>query len=111
MRDAHNLVKGYVKATVVVISVVILSCGAIVACIGYGGWSAERRARAFCDEIAIGSNISTAISRAKDKNILWGPARGYTFYFPAFMFDKAVCEVAVDREGKVTSKGAVMEYD
>jgi hypothetical protein len=111
MKDARRLIKKSLKIIVLVISVVILCCGAVVGCIGYANWSAERRARAFCDEIAIGSDISTAIERAKDKKLLWGPAGGYTFYFPGFMFDKAVCQASVNREGKVISKGAVMEYD
>src|SRR5262252_7903378 len=62
--------------------------------------AAEVKARAFCDAIAIGSDISTAVSRAKAEDIFFGTAGGYTFYFPATSFDKAVCEVAVTRDGK-----------
>ena len=73
--------------------------------------AAEMKAHAFCDAIAIGSDISTAVSRAKAEDIFLGTAGGYTFYFPATSFDKAVCEVTVTRDGKVISKDAVMEYD
>ena len=107
----HRLVSKSLKIIALAISVVVVACCAIVACIGYVNWSAERNARTFCDEIAVGSDISIAVERAKDRHLLWGPAGGYTFYFPGFVFDKAVCEVAVNREGKVTSKGARMERD
>ena len=111
MREARSAVKRYVKATVIVIAVVILGCTAFVACIVYANWSAERRAREFCDDISIGSDISAATARANHRKILWGPYRGYTFYFPGFIFDKAVCEVEVDQHGKLVKKGSVMEYD
>ncbi len=73
--------------------------------------AAEIKAHAFCDAIAIGSDISTVVSRAKAGDIFFGTAGGYTFYFPATGFDKAVCEVTVNRDGVVSSKDAVMEYD
>ena len=111
MRATRSAVSRYVKATVIVISVVILGCAVFVASIVYANWSAEKRAREFCDEIPIGSDISTATARANHRKILWGPYRGYTFYFPGFIFDKAVCEVDVDQHGKVVKKGSAMEYD
>ncbi len=73
--------------------------------------AAEMKAHAFCDAIAIGSDISTTVSRAKAAGIFFGTAGGYSFYFPATMFDKAVCEVTVNHDGRVISKGAVMEFD
>ena len=36
---------------------------------------------------------------------------GATFYFPGFMFNQAVCEVSVDKNGKVLTIYAEMEYD
>jgi hypothetical protein len=73
--------------------------------------AAEGKAHEFCAATAIGSDISGAVARAKADHVFWGSEKGYTFYFPATMFDKAVCEVNVDREGRVVSKGAEMEYD
>ena len=72
---------------------------------------ADKRAHEFCDVIAIGSDICAAVTKAKAESIFWGAAQGYTFYFPATSFDKAVCEVTVDREGRVLTKNAEMEYD
>lgn len=73
--------------------------------------AAERKAHAFCGAIAVGSDISIAVARAKDEGVFWGSKQGYTFYFPATPFDKAVCEVTVDQEGKVATKGTEMEFD
>jgi hypothetical protein len=88
---------------------------AIVACIAYVDWSAQRRARAFCDGIAIGSDVATAIAEAKSEGILEGPHEGTysgrTFYFSGVVFSKAVCEVSVGQDGKVANKGSRMERD
>jgi len=78
--------------------VIAAALGAIVACVGYLNWSAERKAKAFCDDIAVGSDISLAIEKAKDKKLLYGDSRGYTFYFPGLVFDEAVCEESIDPE-------------
>lgn len=85
--------------------------GLLLACLFYPNWSAEREAKAFCDEIAIGSDVSLAVERAKEKRIFFGDFQGYTFYFPGLVFDKAVCEVSVDANRKVISKASIMEYD
>jgi hypothetical protein len=111
MHNVHSSVGRYLKITLKVASAVILLCVAAVACILYLNWHVERRAREFCDEIAIGSDISTATARAKERKVFWGSAGGYTFYFPGFAFDKAVCAVSVDQGGKVVSKHSEMEYD
>ena len=73
--------------------------------------AAEGKAHEFCNTIATSSDISAVVAKAKAEGIFWGDVHGYTFYFPATMFDKAVCEVNVDREGKVVSKSARMEND
>jgi len=52
-----------------------------------------------------------ATSNAVSKHVQFGSDNGYTFYFSGFIFDKAVCEVAVDKQGKVISKKTEMEYD
>jgi hypothetical protein len=94
------------------IALVAVACvGGFVACVLYVNWSAERRAREFCSMIPIGSDISAAAARATEKKILWGSESGYTFYFSGFIFDKAVCQVSVSKEGKVISRIAEMEYD
>ena len=86
-------------------------CGVLIAGIYYVNWSAEKKAKLFCDEILVGSDVSLAINRAKQGKIFYGDYRGFTFYFPGFVFDKAVCAVTVDSDRKVTSKGSEMEYD
>jgi hypothetical protein len=91
--------------------VIVVGLGAIVGFVLYSDWSAERKAQAFCDEIDLGSDISTTIVKAKDRKILQGSYQGYSFYFPGNMFTKAVCEVSVDKNQKVASKHSKMEYD
>ncbi len=89
-------------------------------CVAYGTAaylsikSAERKAQAFCDGIAPGSTISAAVARAKAQEIFYGCSQneGCTFYFPTIdLFDKAVCEVSVDANERVSSRGWVMEFD
>jgi hypothetical protein len=111
MKIVHSLTKSPLRVISTIMLVVILCCGAFAGCIAYANWSAERGARGFCGETPIGSDISAATARANDRKILWGPHGGYTFYFPGFIFDKATCEIWVDRNGKVISKSAAMEYD
>lgn len=97
-----------VKAAGAAILLVIVSAGFL----RYSIWSAERSARMFCEQIALGSDVDVAVSRAKDKKILYGAEGGYTFYFPTVTgFDKAVCGAAVDPDGKVISKAWQMEFD
>ena len=60
----------------------------------------------------MGSNASAAIERAKVQRILFDSNGGYAFYFPTITgFDKAVCGLSVDNDGKVVSKRWEMEYD
>src|SRR5258708_37534976 len=91
--------------------VILAVFGAIVACVSYLNWAAERKATKFCDEIEIGSDISAAIGKVKDKKDFYGDSQQYTFYFWGMVFDKAVCEVSVDSNLKVTAKRSEMEYD
>jgi len=94
------------------IAAAVIACFVTLVCyVAYANRSAESRAHEFCDAISIGSDISASTARANDGKILWGSKDGYTFYFSGFMFDKAVCEVSVSKEGKVISKKAEMEYD
>ena len=111
MKNERSLKNKFAIVISTVMLVVILFCVAIVASIYYANRSAERRSREFCDGISIGSDIYTATVRANSRKILWGRAGGYTFYFPGFIFDKAVCEVTVNQDGKVVSKSAEMEND
>ena len=90
---------------------IVIALGAIVAPISYLNWSAERNARKFCDAIAIDSDISVATQKVKDKKLYYGDSQGYTFYFWGMVFDKAVCEVSLDQNRKVTAKHSEMEYD
>jgi hypothetical protein len=89
----------------------VVCFGVLVASVWGTNWLAERRARRFCSMIPIGSDIAAATATATKRRILWGSYGGYTFYFPGVIFDKAVCEVSVSKEGKVLSRNAEMEYD
>jgi hypothetical protein len=124
--EGRKNMRSWKKWLLIGVVVVLLFSGALVALGVYADWAAEKNARAFCDEISIGSDISTATARAADRKIMFGPSSAierkalwgasdsgvYTFYFfAAFIFDKAVCEVSVNREGKVRSKFSEMEYD
>ena len=94
-----------------VVLVIVVVLGAMVAGVFYVNWAAERNARKFCDAIAIGSDISIATQKVKDKSLYYGDSQGYTFYFWGVVFDKAVCEVSIDQNRKVTAKHSEMEYD
>jgi hypothetical protein len=109
MNDSRSSVKKIVFAVGKVALVVVLALGVIVACGSYLNWSAERKATKFCDAIAIGSDISAAIGKVKDKKDFYGDSHQYTFYFWGMVFDKAVCEVSVDSNRKVTAKHLEME--
>jgi hypothetical protein len=111
MGDSRISVRGIAFLIGKVAVVIVAVLGTPVACVYYLNWSAERKAKAFCDDVAIGSDISLAIEKAKDKKLLYGDYQGYTFYFPGMVFDKAVCEVSIDPSRKVTSKHSEMEYD
>lgn len=97
-----------VKIVLAVIAALVLIPSS---CVLYMDWSAKRKAQAFCEEIKIGSEISIAVAKAKEKKIFLGTYQGYTFYFPGSGFNKAVCEVSVTEAGKVTAKNYEMEYD
>ena len=99
-------------STVAKVAILITAVlGAIAGCVFYLDWSAERKAQSFCADISVGSDISVAVEKAKDKKILYGTYKGYTFYFPGTMFNKAICAASVDQTGKVLSKFSEMEYD
>jgi hypothetical protein len=111
MSDSRQSVKQVLLLVGKVALGIVLGLGAMVACLFYINWSAERRAKTFCDEIAIGSDISDATRKVKNKKNFYGDSQQYTFYFWGFVFDKAVCEVSVDQNQKVTAKHSEMEYD
>ena len=111
MNDSRISVKKLAIVCGKVAIVTIATLGAMVACVFYANWSADRKAKAFCDAINVGSDISLTIDKAKKNKIFFGNFQGFTFYFPGTGFDKAVCEVSVDPNGKVTSKNSEMEYD
>ena len=111
MSDSRTSIKKLVFLLGEIAFIIVAALGAILACISYPNWSAEGEAREFCEKSDIGSDISLATERAKDKKLLYGDSRGCTFYFPGLVFDKAVCEVSVDSNRKVTAKHSEMEYD
>lgn len=90
----------------------VLVFGGIGASVWYINWSAERHARAFCDDAPVGSSVSPILDRAAREKILFGNQGGvYTFYFSGSVFDKAVCEIETDSNRNVTKKYSLMEYD
>jgi hypothetical protein len=100
--------RAFAIAGLVVILVLAVTTGSIL----YSIHSAERRAHLFCENVAVDSDVSASVGRAKKEGILYGSNGGYDFYFPTMTgFDKAVCSVSVDNNGKVTSKRWAMEYD
>jgi len=101
------------KLLIDAIAVVLLLLGAWVAYVLKSTSSAERNAQQFCDEITVGSDVGPAVAKAEDRKLLYGlHEQTYTFYFPTdTLFDKAICQVSVSSDGKVLSKGSVMEYD
>ncbi len=75
-------VKQFVRIIVTTAVVVVGAFAVIAACVRYLDWSADRKAKTFCDDIKPGSDIASAIEHAKSKKILYGSSEGYTFYFP-----------------------------
>jgi hypothetical protein len=111
MSESRHSVKKFVFLVGKVALGLLDAFGAMVACVFYINWSAERNARKLCDAIEIGSDISVATQKVKDKRLDYGDSQGYTFYFWGMVFDKAVCEVSIDQNRKVTAKHSEMEYD
>ena len=99
--------------TIATISAVVTLGGvALIAFSHYSNWSAERKARAFCEAIPIGSAISSASARAENEKVRWGSEnRYYRFFFPGAFLDKGVCDVDVDEHGVVVRKASSMVYD
>jgi hypothetical protein len=91
--------------------VIVALIGVMLAGVGYVNWAAEKRAKVFCDGIAMGSDISLVLEKAKTQKVFLDDSPPYNFYFFGFVFDKAVCEVSVDANRKVVSKVSEMEYD
>src|SRR4051812_5638674 len=108
---AYDRVKKVLKVLALLVAVFILCCGVFIAWGLYANWSAERRARAFCDAIPVGSSISGAITRANLEKLHWGSEKFYRFYFPGAFFDKAVCDAEVDNAGRVLRKASEIQYD
>ena len=64
--------------------------------VAYLNWSANRGARNFCADIAIGSTISAAVAEAKERKILQGSSgQEFSVYFPGLVFDNSLWEVVV----------------
>lgn len=82
----------------------VAGVGAIFLFARYANERAEQHARAFCDAIAVGSNVATAVEKARVEKIIWGSSHSYRFWFPGAFFDKAVCEVDVTDQRIVLGK-------
>lgn len=97
---------------------VILILSIFPAIVSYSNWSAENEAKALCDDIEIGLNVSPVITKFEKKigkkNTLhyeFDEGNGHRFLFPGFMFDKAQCTVQLNKNGKIISKYSEMLYD
>ena len=84
----------------------------------YLNWSAENDARKFCDAIALGSDVTIAITkfeqRVGEKGVLHYSTtkeKGETFIFPGLVMDRAYCGVALDENGKVIAKHSELTHD
>ena len=67
---------------------------------------ANRRARIFCDSVAVDDPVMDVLARAKHENIIHInslPETKYIFIFNGFVFGHATCVVVVDK-GLVQSK-------
>src|SRR5256885_474107 len=80
IRSGHRVGKRKLSIVSKFMLLLIVCAGALVAVVFFPNWAAERRAREFCNEIPIGSDISAATARADERKILWGSYRFYTFY-------------------------------
>jgi hypothetical protein len=110
METAVRSRRKIVYTILAIVSIPVVLIAALFALVIYINWSAERKAAAFCNDIAIGSEIALAVDKAKRQKVFYGTGSDYTFYFFGFVFDKAVCTVSVT-DGKATSKASEMEYD
>jgi hypothetical protein len=113
-RDAYEAWLGILATIAVCSGAIVLAVEAVSSIALWANWTADRNARAFCEQTAIGSNISKATARADRNKIMWGrsePRSSYTFYFFGFVMDKAVCDVSADSKGTVKSRNAEFESD
>jgi hypothetical protein len=104
------------KSIVVGVLVALALVGLLVGGTLWAGHAAELRSRTFCEKISVGSNVQSAVNEASSKSVLYGSivkesGTDYSFYFPAVMFNKAVCYVSSDKSGTVISRTSIMEYD
>ncbi len=104
------------KKIVVVVLAILAFGGVLVGAILWVDRSAELRARTFCEKITVGSNVMSAVKEASSQSVLYGSiakqsGTDYSFYFPAIIFNKAVCYVSSDKNGTVISRASIMEYD
>ncbi len=81
------------------------------AVVAFGNWSGERRsvaqAAAFCDAIAVSTNIATVQKAAKKgRTLVWHPTDSLVWHFRFVAPDskEAICEVGVDANGAVLSR-------
>lgn len=81
----------------------------------YPNWLAERKARTFCEEVAIGLNINDAIKKMNQMeqpyHYWWEDRSGYSFIFRGLFVEYAYCNVELDKDGNVLKKEAKMVYN
>jgi hypothetical protein len=76
-------------------------------------WNAEKKAGAFCESVKRGADVSAMaanfeknLEKSAGERILQydaDDASSHTFLFEGFMFDKAACRVAMDKDRKAVS--------
>ena len=103
----------YKVLTILVVTVLLLVV--IFTIVMYPNWIAQRRANAFCESIAIGSDIAAPVQKMEvllQPHHYWlDDKKGYRFVFRGLVVDFAYCEVALNQHGKVIAKHSAMVYD
>ena len=103
------------KRTVILIAIVVLfpvlMVAAYMVSVLLADRSADNRAREFCAQTLIGSNISDAIARATSAKIYWSLDRDYNFWFRGSFLSGAICSVTVGGDGRVKSTSTTTYND
>jgi hypothetical protein len=109
----RNISSGYVMART--LAAIGLFAVTTIGFAMYPNWIAQREANAFCAEIAIHSDVVTAINKMNEirqPHHYWIEKKtAYRFVFRGWLVDFAYCEVALNNDGKVVKKRTGMVYE
>jgi hypothetical protein len=107
-----------VKALKIAALVLLIFPGSCVAYYGYWSYQWDRSesvANEFCGSTTVGSDVSSAITRARamDRRVSDGTREGqkyYVVFFPGPIFNQFICELTV-ADGNVASKRIIKDGD